>query len=151
MKKNSRISSKGLTILLAVVLFLLIALNWSLFISGPSRIHEEKEAQTITKIEKRVEGIQGLRCHVFDYVTYNGYLNDTLYWFDENGDTITKREIINLDYDKAKEIAKEEYGINCDSIELAYGYNNPCYEIRGDNRLILIDFDTFVRVYEREI
>ena len=65
MKKNSRISSKGLTILLAVVLFLLIALNWSLFISGPSRIHEEKEAQTITKIEKRVEGIQGLRCHVF--------------------------------------------------------------------------------------
>ena len=98
-----------------------------------------------------MEGIKGLTCHIFDYVTFNGYTKDTLYWFDENGDTITKREISDLNYEKAKDVAKEEYNVDCKTIELGYGYNNPCYEIVGTDYMILIDFDSFVRVYEREI
>lgn len=151
MKKAKTKSSLRLTLILCIVLFLIVSGTWSLFISGPSRIHEETRAATIEKIEKRVQGIQGITCHIFDYVTFNGYTENMLYWFDENGDTITKREISDLDYDRAKEVAKEEYGMDCQSIELGYGYNNPCYEIKGKDALILIDFDTFVRVYEREI
>ena len=140
-----------LTFILCIVLFLIISLNWSLFISGPSRIQEEKNEKILSKIEKRVEGIKGLTCHIFDYVTFNGYTKDTLYWFDENGDTITKREISDLNYEKAKDVAKEEYNVDCKTIEFGYGYNNPCYEIVGTDYMILIDFDSFVRVYEREI
>ena len=71
-----------LTFILCIVLFLIISLNWSLFISGPSRIQEEKNEKILSKIEKRVEGIKGLTCQIFDYVTFNGYTKDTLYWFD---------------------------------------------------------------------
>ncbi|MGM9946893.1 hypothetical protein [Floccifex sp.] len=151
MKKVKTKTSIRLTLILSIVLIVVVSCMWSLFISGPSRIHEESRAATIEKIEKRVKGIKGITCHIFDYVTFNGYTETTLYWLDENGDTITKREISDLDYDRAKEVAKEEYGIDCQSIELGYGYNNPCYEIKGKDSMILIDFDTFVRVYEREI
>ena len=54
-----------------------------------------------------------------------------------------------LNYDKAKKVAKKEYGIQADTIVLGYGYNNPCYVITGVGSMILIDYDTFVRVYER--
>ena len=62
-----------------------------------------------------------------------------------------KKYIETLNYKKAKRIAKKNYNIKCDSIALGYGYNNPVYEIRGSNKLILLDYDSFERVYEREI
>ena len=39
-----------LTFILCIVLFLIISLNWSLFISGPSRIQEEKNEKILSKI-----------------------------------------------------------------------------------------------------
>lgn len=149
--RKRKLSSFEVTLLLFVVLFLIVSCTWSLFVSGPARLHEANLEAKYQKIRKDYPGVMGLTCHIFDYVTYNGYNDDTLYWFDDNGELITKREIMDLDYDRAKTVAKEEYGIDCKSIELAYGYNNPCYEIKGTNGLILIDFDTFVRVYEREV
>ena len=146
-----KMTSRRLTILLFVICILMIGTLWSLFISGPSRVYEESYNTKIKLIESNTEGIKGLTRHVFDYVTYQGYTTDTLYWFDDNGDIITTREMSDLDYDKAKEVALDEYEIDCQSIVLGYGYNNPVYEIRGKDKLILIDFDTFVRVYEREL
>ena len=150
MKKiKFKLTSPMLTVLLLVSLFLTIGILWSLFISGPSRVHEQTVDARIAQIEKDNEGVKGITRHVFDYVTYQGYSTDTLYWFDENGEVITTREMSDLDYDQAKQIALEEYGVDCDSVVLGYGYNNPVYEIRNDDQLILIDFDTFVRVFER--
>lgn len=142
---------KRFTVLLWIVLILVVLLWWSLFISGPSRVYEVKQEKAISTIEKENSGITGLTVHRFDYTTYQGYTDSTLYWFDENGDTITTRAIETLDYDKAKEVAKETYGITCQTITLGYGYNNPVYEIRGKKRMILIDYDTFERVYQREV
>ena len=64
---------------------------------------------------------------------------------------LSKCNLSVLNYKKAKRIAKKNYNIKCDSIALGYGYNNPVYEIRGSNKLILLDYDSFERVYEREI
>lgn len=150
-KLKLKLTSGMLTILLAAVLVLMVATTWSLFISGPSRIYEETQNAKMSLIKKNTEGIKGITRHVFDYVTYQGYTVDTLYWYNDNCEVITTREMSDLDYDRAKEIAKEDYGIDCESIVLGYGYNNPVYEIRGKNKMILIDFDTFVRVYERAL
>ncbi len=148
-KIRFKLSSRMLTLLLFVVFVLMVGTTWSLFISGPSRVYEETIQSKIKTIKKNNGDIKGLTRHVFDYVTYQGYTVDTLYWFDNNCDIVTTREMSDLDYDRAKEVAKEKYGIDCESIVLGYGYNNPVYEIRGKDRLILIDFDTFIRVYER--
>lgn len=148
-KFRFKLTSKMLTLLLLAILVLMISSLWALFISGPSRVFEEDTNGKIALIKENNEGIKGITRHVFDYVTYQGYTIDTLYWFDDNCDVITTREISDLNYDEAKEIAREKYGVDCESIVLGYGYNNPVYEIRGKDKLILIDFDTFVRVYER--
>lgn len=150
MVKAHRRYGKRFTILLATVFVLLFLILWALFISGPNRIYEEKRQDTITKIEKSVENIQGLTMHQFDYLTYQGYTEDTLYWFDAKGEEITTRDIGTLDYEKARDTASDMYGIEVDSVQLGYGYDNPVYEIEGSDKLLLLDYDTLVRVYERE-
>ncbi len=140
--------NRRFTALLWIVLILLVMGLWSLFVSGPSRVHEASEQQTIQTIEKNVKGINGITTHIFDYKTYQGYTKDRLYWFDVNGKKITSRKIKTLDYKKAKKTAKKNYGIEAKTIELGYGYNNPCYVIKSDVSIILIDYDTFERVYQ---
>ena len=75
----------------------------------------------------------------------------TLYWYNAKSELITSRDIETLNYKKAKRIAKKNYKIKCESVVLGYGYNNPVYEIRGSNKMILLDYDSFERVYERKI
>ena len=70
--------NRRFTAVLWIVLILLICTFWSLFISGPNRVHEQVEAQNEAKIQKKVKGIQGLTTHVFDYKTYQGYTKKTL-------------------------------------------------------------------------
>lgn len=144
-KSNGRLTTLGLVL----VLILLVSLIWSLFISGPNRVAEQVERQQIAKIQKQNKEIQGITRHIFDYTTYQGYDEDNLYWFNAKSELITSREISTLNYSKAKKVAKKQYGIQCDSIVLGYGYDNPVYEIRGSHKLILLDYDSFVRVYER--
>ncbi|EOS61734.1 hypothetical protein C815_00434 [Firmicutes bacterium M10-2] len=137
------------TVALAVVLVLLLAILWALFISGPARIHDEQLANAYEKIEEKVPGIQGLEKNIFDYVTYQGYTEDTLYWFDQKFDEITTRDIATLDYEKARKIAQEQYGMEPETVQLTFGYNSPCYEIIDSKKMLLLDYDTFSRVYER--
>ena len=146
-KQHGTITTMALVIILVLVLILI----WSEFISGPNRVKEQIYAQRVEKIEKQNKHIKGISEHVFDYTTYQGYDDTTLYWYNAKSNLITTRDIDTLNYKKAKRIAKKRYKIKCDSIVLGYGYNNPVYEIRGSNKLILLDYDSFERVYEREI
>lgn len=138
-----------MTIFLACVLVLIIAVLWALFISGPARLHEVEQKEAFQKVEETVPGIQGVSAHVFEYITYTGYTEDDLYWIDQKFKIITSRPIETLDYQKAKDKAKESYGIDTETIELTFGYNTPCYEIIGSDKMILLDYDTLTRVYER--
>lgn len=150
MAKEKSYFNRKFTATLWVILIVLVLVLWSLFISGPNRVKEATQAAAIEKIEKKVPSIKGVTVHQFDYTTYQGYTTKTLYWFDANGKVITKRSMDSLDYDKAKEMAQNNYSIKVDSIVLGYGYDNPCYVIEGSQKMILIDYDTFDRVYERE-
>lgn len=149
-KKPRHMASWLLTLLLLLGNIALILVLWALFVGGPSRIHEEQQQKAITAIKEEVPEMQGLEQTIFDYVTWQGYTPDTLYWFDGNGSVITTRDMGTLDYDKAKAEAKEKYGIEAETIQTAYGYSAPCYEIRGSGRLLLLDYDTLEWIYERE-
>ena len=53
---------------------------WSEFISGSNRVKEQIYTQRVEKIEKQNKHIKGISEHVFDYTTYQGYDDTTLYW-----------------------------------------------------------------------
>lgn len=148
MKK--RYYGKRMTFGLVCVLILIVLLLWAEFVSGPSRVHEAVLASRIANIQKQNENIKGISEHIFDYVTYQGYDSENLYWYNAKSELITSRDISTLNYAKAKRIAKKQFGIKCDSIQLGYGYNNPVYEIRGSNKVLLLDYDSFICVYERD-
>lgn len=143
--------NRRFTAVLWIVLIGSILILWSLFVSGPSRVHEASQEEAIQVIEKKHPKIQGITTHLFDYKTYQGYTNNRLYWFDVNGKQITSRKMETLDYKQARKVARQNYGIKAKSIVLGYGYNNPCYVIQSDVSLILIDYDTFERVYQRGV
>lgn len=149
-KKPRHMASWLLTLLLLLGNIALVLVLWALFVGGPSRIHDEQQQSALEAIEQQVPGVQGLQETIFDYVTWQGYTEDTLYWFDGNGSVITTRDLGTLDYEKAKAKAKDEYGIEADTIQTAYGYSAPCYEIRGSGKLLLLDYDTLEWIYERE-
>lgn len=149
-KKHRHLASWMVTLLLWIAVFVLAGSLWALFISGPSRIYEQQQSQVLQTIRTSVPDVQGLQRTVFDYVTWQGYTPDTLYWFDGNGDIITTRDMETLDYEKARTKALEEYGIEADTIQTAYGYTAPVYEIRGSGRLLLLDYDSLEWIYERE-
>ena len=149
-RKNKRKHGIKMTVILCVILILVVLMIWSLFISGPNRVKEMVVQNRIAKIEKAHKNIKGISEHDFDYVTYQGYDDTTLYWFNAKSKVITTRDIDTLDYAKAKKIAKKKYNIKCDTITLGYGYNNPVYEIRGSHKVLLLDYDSFIRVYERQ-
>lgn len=148
---RKRVYGTKFTAILAVTLILIIAILWSLFISGPSRVHEVTLQKNLEKITEENKGITGLTVHRFDYTTYQGYTETMLYWFDEECKIITTREIGSLDYDAAKKKALDEYNIEAKTIELGYGYDNPVYEIRSEDKVILLDYDSLERVYQREV
>lgn len=148
-KKNAKYGWQ-VTLALVVLICLIVSLFWSIFVSGPSRIHDAQLAKTEQTIEKAVPGIKGLEKNDFEYVTWQGYTEDTLYWFDNSGKEITTRPIEALDYDKVRENAKNDYSIDPTQVTLAYGYDSPVYLIKGSGKMLMLDFDTLERVYERE-
>lgn len=155
-KNRKKTGKKPQTFGFSVTIFLwalaigLVSVFWALFISGPVRLHDAQLAATEQVIREAVPGIRGLEQNIFTYVTWQGYTEETLYWFDNNGGQLTTRGIETLDYDAAKENAKENYNIEADSIELAFGYDSPVYELHGSGKLLMLDYDTLTRIYERE-
>lgn len=147
--KKKKVYGWQLTCFLIVLLIGLFSAMWALFVSGPARVHEEKQKQTFEVIRSQVPEIQGLEENVFEYITYQGYTADTLYWFDQTGQIITSRGLDTLDYNKARQTALDDYGIDAQSVELAFGYTSPVYEIQAENTLLMLNYDTLEKVYER--
>lgn len=149
-KKKPKYYGPWLSFVLACTLVCLIALLWSLFISGPARLHEEQLQAAYAKIQKQVPDIKGLEQNIFEYVTYSGYTTENVYWFNQKCEEIAVRDLSTLDYAKVRQVAKEEYGIDAETIDLTFGYSAPCYEVRGKNTLLLLNYDTLENVYERK-
>ena len=89
------------TLGLVIILVLILLVIWSEFISGPNRVKEQIYTQRVEKIEKQNKHIKGISEHVFDYTTYQGYDDTTLYWYNAKSDLITSRDIETLNYKKA--------------------------------------------------
>ncbi len=142
---------KGVTVLLILNLFVIFALAWAVFISGPARLHEAKQKEVEQAIESQVSGISDLSETIFEYETWQGHDASTLYWFDQTGALITTRELSTLDYNRAREKFVSLYGVDCDTVELGFGYSSPVYRLSRDDVLLLLDYDTLEKVYERGV
>lgn len=149
-KKARKVAPWILTLILILITIVLIEGIWALFISGPYKIHQEHQAQVVQAIKKEVPQIEGLTQTAFEYETWQGFDGETLYWFDGEGKLVTTRALETLDYNKAKAEALEKYEIEAESIQTAYGYTAPVYEIRGSGKLLLLDYDSLKWIYERE-
>lgn len=147
--KSSPYYSIWVTLGLALLLVLLLTSIWALFVSGPARIHDQKLAEAEARITEQVPGIEGITQTTFEYITYEGYTPDTLYWFDVTGEMITSREMATLNYNKARETASTFYGVEPQTVQLVYGYTAPAYEIVGEDHYLLLDYDTLALIYER--
>ncbi|MDO4663331.1 MAG: hypothetical protein Q4A59_00445 [Erysipelotrichaceae bacterium] len=140
----------GVTLGLFAALILIIVLLWALFISGPARIEDATNKTVRERISEQVEDIQGLRQTKFDYVTWQGYNESTLYWFDATGTKITERDLSTLNYQQAREKALADYNLDATTVEVAYGYSAPVYRLENKERILMLDYDTLEWVYERK-
>lgn len=144
-----RTYSWKLTALLAGVFILLFCTLWALFISGPVRVHEAEQEKVVAAMKEEVPGLEGLDQFSFAYLTWQGYTQDTLYWFDAEGQIITTRPMDSLNYNGAREKAAADYGMEADTVTLCWGYSGPVYELQNNDRILMLDYDTLEWVYER--
>lgn len=140
----------GVTLGLFLVLCLMIAVLWALFISGPVRLEEANNRRVQEVISEQVPDIQGLRETKFDYVTWQGYTDSQFYWFDATGSMITTRDLSTLNYDQARAKALDSYDLDASTVEVAYGYSAPVYRLENNERILMLDYDTLEWVYERK-
>lgn len=94
------------TLGLVIILVLILLVIWSEFISGPNRVKEQIYTQRVEKIEKQNKHIKGISEHVFDYTTYQGYDDTTLYWYNAKSELITSRDIETLNYKRQSVLRK---------------------------------------------
>ncbi len=123
------------TAFLTVMLLLVIASMWALFVSGPARAYEVKLAQEEEAIISQHDAVGNLQRHVFRYVTYSGEDRQNYYWFNTEGQVITTRAKGTRDDDAAR-AAAQALGMDAESVTLGYGYENPVYVLQsGDTTL----------------
>lgn len=148
MKKIGR--NALITIGLLLVLVAVIGIEIILFISGPALRYEDQVASQEQKIQEQYTGIESLNRHVFSYVIYCGDDGKDMYWFNENGELMLRRELNQLDTAKAAQKGLEEYGLNNSSVTIGYGYKNPVYIVSNDQGELLLDIDTMKEVFYRK-
>lgn len=139
-----------ITIGLLLVLCLVLLVEICLFISGPnlryaSKIDEQKEV-----ITSKVEGITNIQRHVFSYVVYSGEDTDEIYWFNENGELMTKRSKSEVSFENALAKAGESYTLSEPKITYGFGYKNPVYVIEDASAEIYLDIDSMEEVFYRK-
>ena len=105
MAQTLRLKSPLITLLLVSILFLQIWFLYALFIGGPVRIHQLQQQEVQEIIYDQVPELQGLDQNRFAYITYQGYTDTDLYWFDADGNLVTTRSMDTLDYERARQIA----------------------------------------------
>lgn len=149
-RKGFSVRQLIITISLLFVLFTVIWLEISVFISGPAIHYDEKIAAQQETILQSHRQIKELDRHVFAYVIYSGADHEQYYWFNEKGEELTTRFLSQLDYDKALTVAKESYGMKDCGISIGYGYENPVYRIDNDSFELYLDIDSFKQVFFRK-
>lgn len=150
MKHQRNWSQAALSVVLFLVLLLVIALLWTLNVSGPARAYEQKLNDQIAQIRRAHTAVDNIERNVFRYITYVGEDTSSYYWFNEEGQVITTRAKNTRD-DAAAMQAVSRLGYAPLEVSLGYGYENPAYVVRCDDRLVLLDYDSKEMIYEREV
>lgn len=140
---KSLVVSIGLLLVLAVV----IIVESSIFISGPSRKYEEEINDQMAAIKGTYKEIDKLYRDAFYYITYIGEDADNYVWFNEEGKAIVSREKDTLRMDQVKQEVEAQYHGEDITIRLGYGYDNPVYVVECSVGRILLDYDTLHEVY----
>ncbi|MGN1343738.1 MAG: hypothetical protein ACI4U3_04110 [Traorella sp.] len=137
----------GMTLFLVLLIVVLIFMNIGLNISGPYHYQESKNQSVLETVQKRFPAIHDLYRHVFKYVTYSFYNDNTVYLFDYEGKLVVQREFDISRFDEIKEICYQEYGLEDVDVQIGFGYDNLVFVVEKDERIILFDYDTNEVVY----
>ena len=130
MKINGK--SLAVSIGLLAVLLIVLLVESSIFISGPSRKYEEK-------IDEQMSAIRD---------TYKvGEDADNYVWFNDKGKAIVSRKKDTDQTDKVKQEVQKRYGAKDIQVALGYGYDNPVYAVECSAGQILLDYDSLKEVY----
>lgn len=145
MKFNGK--SLAVTISLCILLLIVLLIEVSIFISGPS----QKYASDIKKQEQTIltkyKDIKILRRDAFYYITYVGEDTDSYVWFNKVGTAIQKRAKSTLKTQEVKAKIEKDYQGKDIKIALGYGYQNPVYVVNFDKGMVLLDYDTLDEIY----
>lgn len=150
MKHTINWARAAISMALFLLLLLVIAVLWSLSVSGPARAYEQKIARQVQTIEQTHTAVENIERHVFRYITYTGEDAGSYYWFNEEGQVITTREKTTLQEETVR-AAVRAMGYDVVSITLGYGYENPAYIVDCGDRVVLLDYDSHEVIYEREV
>ena len=101
MKINGK--SLAVSIGLLAVLLIVLLVESSIFISGPSRKYEEKIDEQMSAIRDTYKEIKNLRRDAFYYITYVGEDADNYVWFNDKGKAIVSRKKDTEQTDKVKQ------------------------------------------------
>lgn len=139
-----------ITIGLFIVLGMVLLVEICLFISGPNlryaaKIDEQKEI-----ITSKVEDISNLQRHVFSYVVYSGENATEVYWFNEDGEMMTRREKAKLSQTEALDKVTSAYEMQEPSVWYGYGYKKPVYVIEDAYTEVYLDIDSMEEVFYRK-
>lgn len=145
---KSSLKSVLLTTVLLIVLLVIIYIEIAIYISGPARAYEKKIVAQQEVIQEQYPNIKNIQRHAFQYIVYSGEDTDAYLWLNENGELVTSREKSTLQMEEVVSTLETTYGITDATIILGYGYDNPVYVAKIDNREILLDYDTLELVYD---
>ena len=138
MKINGK--SLAVSIGLLAVLLIVLLVESSIFISGPSRKYEEKIDEQMSAIRDTYKEIQNLHRYV-------GEDADNYVWFNDKGKAIVSRKKDTDQTDKVKQEVQKRYGAKDIQVALGYGYDNPVYAVECSAGQILLDYDSLKEVY----
>ena len=145
MKINGK--SLAISIGLLAVLAIVLLVESSIFISGPSRKYEEKIDEQMSAIRDTYKEIKNLRRDAFYYITYVGEDADNYVWFNDAGKAIVSRKKDTIQMDIVKQEVEKRYGAKDVQVALGYGYDNPVYVVNCSVGQILLDYDNLHEVY----
>lgn len=108
MKINGK--SLAISIGLLAVLAIVLLVESSIFISGPSRKYEEKINEQMSAIRDTYKEIKNLRRDAFYYITYVGEDADNYVWFNDKGKAIVSRKKDTEQTEKVRQEVQKRYG-----------------------------------------
>lgn len=141
----------AVTVILIIILFGVIYMGISIFISGPNQSYEKQIADKITFIKEQSEDeIIEMNRYAFQYITYVAKTKSEWVWFNEDGKELLRRTQSEEDVKTIQEVAFQKYNIEDANIQIVYGFENGAYQIETDEYQLLFDYDTLDEIYYRK-